>query len=110
MAELPDIVGHHARRTARWHPAEFAFWAIVIGFFAYVLVRALPTVNEYLTIQRAVEKIAASAPSTVPEARRAFDRQKDIEYSITAISGSDLEITKENDKVVIRYANLQKEL
>jgi hypothetical protein len=80
------------------------FWAIVIGFFAYVLVRALPTVNEYLTIQRAVEKIAASAPSTVPEARRAFDRQKDIEYSITAISGDDLEITKENDKVVIRYA------
>ncbi len=29
-------------------------WAIVIGFVAYVGVRVLPTVNEYLTIQRAV--------------------------------------------------------
>jgi hypothetical protein len=28
----------------------------------------------------------------------------DIEYSIKSISGKDLEITKENDKVVIRFA------
>jgi Domain of unknown function (DUF4845) len=80
------------------------FWAIVLGFFGYVLVRTLPTINEYSTIQRTVEKIAASQPSTVSEARLAFDRQKDIEYSITAVSGKDLNITKENDKVVISYA------
>ena len=80
------------------------FWALFFGFFAYVLVRTLPTVNEYLTIQRTVEKVAAGQPSTVNEARIAFDRQKDIEYSITAISGRDLVITKENDRVVISYA------
>ncbi len=36
--------------------------------------------------------------------RLLFERQKEIEYSITAISGKDLVITKENDKVVIGFA------
>jgi hypothetical protein len=80
------------------------FWAIVIGFFGYLLVRTLPTVNEYMTIQRAVTKIAATNPATVAEARTAFDRQRDIEYSISSISSKDLTITKENDKVVISFA------
>lgn len=80
------------------------FWAIAIGFVAYLLVRTLPTVNEYLTIQRTVDQVAKTNPSTVAEARQAFDRQKDIEYSITAISGKDLTITKENDKVVVAFA------
>jgi len=80
------------------------FWAIVIGFFGYLLVRTLPTVNEYMTIQRAVTKIAASSPATVAEARQAFDRQKDIEYSISSITSKDLAITKENDRVVISFA------
>ena len=34
------------------------FWAIVVGAGAYVALRVFPTVNEYLTIQRAVNKIA----------------------------------------------------
>lgn len=80
------------------------FWAIAIGFVAYILVRTLPTVNEYLTIQRSIDKIAAAAPSTVAEARAAFERQKDIEYSISSIGGKDLEVTKENDKVVLSFA------
>lgn len=80
------------------------FWAILIGFVAYVLVRTLPTVNEYLTIQRAVDQIARSNPSTVAEARAAFERQKEVEYSISAVSGKDLTITKENDRVVISFA------
>ena len=80
------------------------FWAIVVGFLAYLLLRLLPTVNEYFTIQNAVDKIARSEPATVAEARQAFDKQKDIEYSISSIDGSDLRITKENDKVVIGFA------
>ena len=80
------------------------FWAIVVGFFGYLLVRTLPTVNEYLTIQRAVNKIAQGNPATVAEARQAFDKQKDIEYAIGSISGKDLTVTKENDRVVIGFA------
>ena len=80
------------------------FWALMVGFVAYVLVRVLPTINEYVTIQRAVEKIAATQPATVAEARQAFDKQRDLEYSISAISAKDLVVTKENDKVVIAFA------
>ena len=80
------------------------FWAIIIGFLGYVAVRVLPTLNEYFTIQGAVNKIAAENLSTVGEIRRQFDKQKDIEYSIASISGKDLDITKENDRIVIRFA------
>jgi Domain of unknown function (DUF4845) len=80
------------------------FWAVAVGFVAYVLVRVLPTLNEYATIQRAVEKIAAAQPATVAEARQAFDKQRDLEYSITAITGKDLTVTKENDRVVLGFA------
>ena len=80
------------------------FWAIVIGFAGYVAIRVFPTVNEYLTIQSAVNKIASSNPNTVGEIRAQFDKQKEIEYSIASISGKDLDITKENDKIVIRFA------
>ena len=35
--------------------------------------------------------------------RAEFERRKTVEYSIQTISGKDLEITKENDRVVISY-------
>ena len=79
-------------------------WAIVVAFVALIIVRVLPTVNEYSTILRAVQKIAKAEPTTVAEARGAFEKQKEIEYSISSIGGKDLQITKENDKVVIRFA------
>ena len=80
------------------------FWAIVVGFGALLVMKVFPTVNEYFTIQRAVNKIATEGLTTVPEIRAAFERQKSIEYSIKSISGKDLEITKENEKVVINFA------
>jgi len=79
-------------------------WAVIVGFIGYLLVRTLPTVNEYLTIQASVDKLALAPPTTVGDIRAAFDRQKEIEYSIQSISGKDLEITKENERVVIAFA------
>ena len=80
------------------------FWGLLIGFAGYLVVRVLPTVNEYATIQRTVEKIAKEQPATVAATRQAFDKQKDIEYAISSISGKDLTITKDDDKVVISFA------
>ena len=80
------------------------FWAIVVAFVALIVVRVVPTVNEYSTILRAVQQIAKASPGTVAEARAAFEKQKEVEYSISAIGGKDLQISKENDKVVIRFA------
>ena len=80
------------------------FWAIVVGFLALLTMRVLPTLNEYFTIQKAVKKIATEGGGTVPEIRNAFEKQKEIEYSIQSIGGKDLVITKENDKVVVSFA------
>ena len=80
------------------------FWAIVVSTVALVAIKVLPTLNEYFTIQRAVKKLAGEGLSTVPEIRAAFDRQRDIEYSISSISGKDLQITKENGLTVISFA------
>lgn len=109
MSEMSSRYASKTRpRTARRQRGITLFglmtWAIIIGAIAYVVLRVFPTVNEYLTIQRAIDKIAASSPSTVAEARAAFDRQKDVEYSISSIGGKDLEVTKENDKVVLGFA------
>ena len=79
------------------------FWAVLIGFVALVGMKTFPSINEYLTIQRAVNQIAKSGAASVPEIRQAFEKQKEIEYSISSIGGKDLEITKENDKVVIGF-------
>lgn len=80
------------------------FWAIVLGFVALVGMKVFPTLNEYFTIQRTINKLAKEGGTTVQEVRTAFDRQKDIEYSITSIAGKDLGVTKENDKIVIDFA------
>ena len=80
------------------------FWAIVVGFGALIGMRVLPTLNEYFTIQKAVNKIAQENLTTVGEIRKAFDKQKEVEYSIQTIGAKDLVITKDNDKVVISFA------
>jgi Tfp pilus assembly major pilin PilA len=79
------------------------FWAVVVSTVGLIALKVLPSLNEYFTIQRAVNKLASSSPGSVPEIRNAFERQKDIEYSISSLSGKDLEITKENEQVVIKF-------
>ena len=79
------------------------FWGVVIAFVAVVGAKVTPTVMEYYTIARAVNKVAAGNPATVQAARIDFDKIKQVEYSIQ-IDPNDLEITKENDKVKIYFA------
>ena len=79
------------------------FWAILIASVALLAMKVLPSLNEYFTIQRAVNKLATSGATTVAEVRNAFERQKDIEYSISSIGGKDLDVSKENDRLVIRF-------
>lgn len=79
-------------------------WAIVVGFVGYLLVRVVPTVTEFYTIQGVVDRIAASPANTVAEIRGAFDKQRQIDATITSVVGKELDITKENDRVVISFA------
>lgn len=83
---------------------ELLFWLVLIGGAVLIGLKVFPTVNEYLTIQRAVDKIAAANPPTATEARSQFEAIKAVEYSISSIGGKDLQIGKEGDRTVIRYA------
>ncbi len=79
-------------------------WAIIVGFIGYLLVRVVPTVTEFYTIQGVVDRIAASPASTVAEIRGAFEKQRQIDATISSVAGKELDITKENDRVVISFA------
>ena len=75
---------------------------IVLALRAIVGARVLPTATEFMAIQKAVKKAAADG-DTVPAVRAAFDRTAAVDY-ISSISGKDLEITKQGDKVVVEFA------
>jgi hypothetical protein len=70
------------------------FWAIVVGFVAYVVLRVFPTVNEYLTIKRTIEKVAARRPPPWPR-RAPPSSGRRTSNTPSARSGKDLEVTKE---------------
>ena len=81
------------------------FWGGVIAVLAVVGMKVFPTVLEYYTVQKVVDRIAAGNPSTVPQVRQEFDRATQVEYSIQSVKSTDLVVTKDgNDKVVIEFA------
>lgn len=81
------------------------FWGGVIAVLAVVAMKVFPTVLEYYTVQRVVDRIAASNPATVPQVRQDFDKATQVEYSIQSVKSSDLVVSKDsNDKVVIEFA------
>ncbi len=87
------------------------FTLILIGALVLVGLKVFPTVNEYLTIKRAVNKIGAANYSTVPEVRSAFESIKAVEYSISSIGGKDLLIGQNGDRLVVGFAyNVEIEL
>lgn len=77
--------------------------AVVVGFLALMVLRAFPAVNEYLTIRKAINTIMRNNPASAADIRTAFDKQTEVEYSISTIKGTDLEITQVNDKLKCRY-------
>jgi len=40
----------------------------------------------------------------VAEIRAAYNRAQQIEYGVSAVTAQDLEITKENDRVIVKFA------
>lgn len=76
----------------------------VVGVLASLAVlgaQAFPTVVEYQAILKAVQK--ASQGNTVAEVRQIFEKASDID-NISSISPKDLDISKDGDKVVVKFA------
>ncbi len=79
-------------------------WAVVIAGLALVLMRVFPAFTEYRTIQSMVNKVAHEGGGSVPAIRAAFDRMTQVEYGVTSITSKDLDISKENEEVVVKFA------
>jgi len=79
----------------------FLFVVGILACLGVLGAQAFPTVLEYQAALKAVQK--ASAGSTVGEVKTIFDKAAQID-DINAISGKDLIVTKEGDKVVVAFA------
>lgn len=80
-------------------------WTVVVGFAGLMVLRVVPSVMEFYAIQHVVDRMAAGEMGrTVAEMRSGFDRHRDTDVTITSLHGSDLDITKEDNQVVVRFA------
>jgi hypothetical protein len=91
-----------SRRQSGLGIISLIFVGLIIVALLIIGAKLVPAITEYLAIEKAVKQIRLDA-STVPELRKAFDRYAQID-DIKSITGKDLDITKESDKVVISYA------
>ena len=77
------------------------FVAIVVACIGVVVAQVIPTLIEYQAITKAANK--AKEGTTVPEVRAIFDRAQAID-DFTSVTGKDLEVRKDGDKVVVSFA------
>lgn len=74
------------------------FLGLVIFSVFVVGAKVVPTVIEHQAILKALEK--SKSGNTVPEVRTIFDKAATID-DISSVSGKDLDITKNGEKVVV---------
>lgn len=79
--------------------------AFVVAILALLGMKVLPEYMEHHAVASAVKKVASGADleSSVRQVRDAFDRQANVDY-ITAITGADLDVTKEGGAIVVAYS------
>jgi hypothetical protein len=77
------------------------FVGAVLAVVGVVGAQVFPTFIEYQAIDKAAQK--ASAGNSVPEVRKIFERATEVD-SITSIKAEDLIITKDGERIVVKYA------
>ena len=77
------------------------FILAILGVVGAVGLRAFPSVIEYQAALKAINR--AKDEATVAGVRNAFDRSAQVD-NVTSISGKDLEVTKDGDRVVVSFA------
>ncbi len=78
----------------------------LLGMSGLFAAKVVPTITEYLTIQRSIESAKASG-GTVRETQNYFDRQSSVN-GVTAIAGKDLEMRKNGEQLEISFAYQKK--
>ncbi|MGZ5179957.1 MAG: DUF4845 domain-containing protein [Ramlibacter sp.] len=94
------------KRSSRARQAGISFFGLifvmaVLAAVGVLVAQAIPTMIEYQAIVKAVNRAKdAGSPADV---RTAFNRSADID-DIKSITGKDLDITKEGDRNVVKFA------
>jgi hypothetical protein len=78
------------------------FIGIIVVALLWIGMKSVPAMSEYLAVEKAVQKAGAEG-QTVRDIRNAFDRYATID-DIKSISGKDLDITKDADRIVVSYS------
>jgi uncharacterized membrane protein len=73
---------------------------ILLAFAGVIFAQLVPTYIEFMAVEKAVQK--ASEGTTVAEVRSIFDKAATID-DITTITGKDLEVSKQGDRVVVSF-------
>ena len=77
------------------------FVMVFLACAGVLAAQVFPTLLEYQAVLKAVEK--AKEGNSVPEVRATFDKAAQID-DIKSITGKDLEVTKNGDKVLVKFA------
>ena len=77
------------------------FNASILAMAGVVIAQIFPTYLEYQAVSKAVNK--AKEGQSVAEAKMIFDKAASVD-DIKSISGKDIDVTKEGDKVVVSFA------
>jgi HSP20 family molecular chaperone IbpA len=101
-----DFTVHPVARFARRERGLSLVGLLFVGLIGICLAllgaKLVPAFTEYMSIERAIGSINKDG-ATVAQIRRDFENFA-IVNDITSISKNDLDITKEDDQVVISYA------
>lgn len=82
---------------------------VVLALVAVGAMKIAPAYSDFMTAKKDMLAVAGSEGRTgsVSDIRKAFDRFADID-SITAVTGADLDISKDGGDVVIAFAYTKK--
>ncbi len=89
---------------SRQRGVSFLGLVVVGGLLAVagvITAQVIPTAIEYQAVLKAVNK--ASEGNTVAEVRSIFDKATAID-NISSITGKDIEVTKDGEKIVVSFA------
>lgn len=78
-------------------------WAVLLAALLVAALRVLPSVNQYYAVRRAVEKLVGTSLNPA-DIRADFDKQRAADPEISVLRGDDLDIQREGDQLVIRFA------
>lgn len=89
------------RRQAGMSFIGLLFVAGTLGITGVIAAQIFPTVVEYQAVQKAANQAARG--TSVAEVRSLFDKQAAVD-DIKSITGKDIEVGKEGDKIVVNFA------